>query len=62
MTAHPQWPHTLNDAIEAEIGSQRQSDPKIVCQHAVNTAAALFPRLDWRRRSSGRPFVCDDLL
>src|SRR5438093_5638103 len=31
-------------------------------QHAVNTAAALFRRLDRRRRSSGRPFVCDDLL
>src|SRR5438876_3317776 len=31
-------------------------------QHAVNTAAALFRRSDRRRRSSGRPFVCDDLL
>lgn len=28
----------------------------------MNTAAALFRRLDRRRRSSGRPFVCDDLL
>jgi len=28
----------------------------------VNTAAALFRRSDRRRRSSGRPFVCDDLL
>ena len=33
-----------------------------VGQHAVNTAAALFRRSDRRRRSSGRPFVCDDLL
>src|SRR5438874_203364 len=31
-------------------------------QHAANTAAALFRRSDRRRRSSGRPFVCDDLL
>src|ERR1700726_594521 len=28
----------------------------ILCQHAVNTAAALFPRLD-RRRRKGSPWL-----
>src|SRR6266571_3905156 len=48
--------------ILSEGGSGDFRQMLMLRQHAVNTAAALFRRSDRRRRSSGRPFVCDDLL
>jgi hypothetical protein len=52
MTAHPQWPHTLNDAIAAEIGSQRQSDPKIVLIKVEGTQA--FTKLNEIHKGTAR--------
>ena len=52
MTAHPQWPRTLNDAIAAEIGSQRQSDPKIVLIKVEGTQA--FTKLNEIHKGTAR--------
>jgi hypothetical protein len=56
-------------AARAEVASaraQRSDDQALIAhlkrQHAVNTAAALFRRLDRGWRSSGSPLVRDDLF